>query len=573
MSQTVLPPFIPYLDLSGNALQNGRLFIGQANQLAQVAPLTVYWDRALTQPAAQPLQTTNGYIARTGTPANVFFSGNDYSITIIDSQGVTVFSTLSALASGFIDLPGGAPIVPITPSVNLLQNTFFGNNSRKLTSPVTLVAGEQGHDQYYGGAAGCTYSFTTANNNTLISISAGSLLQSLAGNQVFSGSHTLSWSGSAQARLNGGAYSASPVSVSALGGQPIACEWTGGTVENVQLQTGNQASSWIPGIDYYLFSGDVTDNILINAQMLVNQEATGNVVANNAYFVDGWQLVLSAVPVRAFKNAQSPSIALAGYYLNACGTIQAGSAYPALGASDFAAFQQPIEGFNFRKIAQADARLSFWAQASTPGVYSVALRSAAVSQSIVFEFSLLDTNWHFIEIQIPPSPDVPGFSYDNSGAAILSFTLAAGTSVKTPLLNQWQAGNFLAGTNQTNGAATINSALNITAVQLGYGNNFAVNFLRRDYEEELERCQRYFQFINVELAGYSLAGNGLASSISFLKPMRIVPAVSLTGGAAVNTAGPVTSVISDHGVNINAVATITGTVACTGYTATCNARL
>lgn len=83
-------PYKVYTDLNGQPLNNGYVYFGVANQNPITSPVTVYWDAAGTQPATQPLRTTNGYIVRAGTPANVFFDGA-YSELIKSSQGVQVF--------------------------------------------------------------------------------------------------------------------------------------------------------------------------------------------------------------------------------------------------------------------------------------------------------------------------------------------------------------------------------------------------------------------------------------------------------------------------------------------------
>ncbi len=77
-------PFPQYFDLDGKPLQAGYLYFGTAGANPETSPITVYWDAAGTQPAAQPIRTINGFPARAGTPAQVFASG-DYSLTVRDS--------------------------------------------------------------------------------------------------------------------------------------------------------------------------------------------------------------------------------------------------------------------------------------------------------------------------------------------------------------------------------------------------------------------------------------------------------------------------------------------------------
>jgi hypothetical protein len=79
-----------YSDLNGEPLDDGYIYFGQADQNPITDPVTVYWDEAGTQPAAQPLRTVNGYIVRAGTPANVFYS-TSYSLLVLDSARQQVY--------------------------------------------------------------------------------------------------------------------------------------------------------------------------------------------------------------------------------------------------------------------------------------------------------------------------------------------------------------------------------------------------------------------------------------------------------------------------------------------------
>jgi hypothetical protein len=85
-------PFKTYTGLDGKPLNDGYVYFGQPNQNPENPSqrVTVFWDAAGTIPAAQPLRTVNGYIMRSGTPANVFFDGA-YSELVQDSKKRQVF--------------------------------------------------------------------------------------------------------------------------------------------------------------------------------------------------------------------------------------------------------------------------------------------------------------------------------------------------------------------------------------------------------------------------------------------------------------------------------------------------
>jgi hypothetical protein len=85
-------PFPVFQDRDGQPLENGYIWIGVANLNPQTNPVVVYFDAALTIPAAQPLRTLNGYISRAGTPAQIYVDGANFSILVQDSKGSMVYN-------------------------------------------------------------------------------------------------------------------------------------------------------------------------------------------------------------------------------------------------------------------------------------------------------------------------------------------------------------------------------------------------------------------------------------------------------------------------------------------------
>ena len=126
--------------------------------------------------------------------------------------------------------------------INAIINGNFQVNQRGVSGTVTLAAGAYGHDRWKAGASGCTYTFATVNNVTTLTITAGSLIQVIEGINLYSGTYTLSWTGTAQGRINGGSYSGSGVTGTATGGTNLNIEFGTGTVSLVQFQPGTEAS-------------------------------------------------------------------------------------------------------------------------------------------------------------------------------------------------------------------------------------------------------------------------------------------------------------------------------------------
>jgi len=97
MSTLVQSPFEVFLDRDGTPLEGGKVYIGTVGQNPETNPINVFWDSALTIPAAQPIRTSGGYPYLSGTPARVFVS-DDYSITVKDRNDALVFSDWSGSA-------------------------------------------------------------------------------------------------------------------------------------------------------------------------------------------------------------------------------------------------------------------------------------------------------------------------------------------------------------------------------------------------------------------------------------------------------------------------------------------
>ena len=87
---TFSAPLPLLLDLNGNGLSGGSVYIGIAGSDPQTFPQTCYWDAAGTIPASQPLATQSGYFVNAGNVAQIYGPTN-YSIRVLDSNGVLVF--------------------------------------------------------------------------------------------------------------------------------------------------------------------------------------------------------------------------------------------------------------------------------------------------------------------------------------------------------------------------------------------------------------------------------------------------------------------------------------------------
>jgi hypothetical protein len=79
------PPYPVFTDKNGDPLDNGYLYFGVVNLNPETNPIQVYYDSAFTQPVAQPIRTSNGYVMRNGAPA-LIYAGSQFSVTVRDKN-------------------------------------------------------------------------------------------------------------------------------------------------------------------------------------------------------------------------------------------------------------------------------------------------------------------------------------------------------------------------------------------------------------------------------------------------------------------------------------------------------
>ena len=119
------PPYPIFTDKSGLPLNNGYLYFGTANLNPETNPITVYYDAALTQPAAQPLRTSNGYVMRNGSPA-IIYANSQFSVTVRDKNRAMVIYS-----------PVGYGFVPGTTASNTDQMTYNEGDTGAVTRVLT----------------------------------------------------------------------------------------------------------------------------------------------------------------------------------------------------------------------------------------------------------------------------------------------------------------------------------------------------------------------------------------------------------------------------------------------------
>lgn len=138
-------------------------------------------------------------------------------------------------------------------AVNLLLNSNFALNQRAYASGANLASGAYGFDRWKSNYTNTTLTFTASTQGQSLTINAsGGLQQVIERGLVPAGTYTLSWTGTATARVYNsggtpGSYAVSPVTFTADGLANVVVEFTAvsttKTLSKVQFNAGT-GTSW-----------------------------------------------------------------------------------------------------------------------------------------------------------------------------------------------------------------------------------------------------------------------------------------------------------------------------------------
>ena len=139
-----------------------------------------------------------------------------------------------------------ADLYEISPGKNKIVNSDFSINQDAVSGTVTLAPDEYGHDMFKGGGSGAQYTFSTSQNEVEVTITAGSLIQTVHGDFLRSGTYVAGWKGTAQVKIGGGSFGDSGITGAVVGGNNLDIEIGLGTIKNLQFEVGSNLSTYEP---------------------------------------------------------------------------------------------------------------------------------------------------------------------------------------------------------------------------------------------------------------------------------------------------------------------------------------
>lgn len=128
-----------FLDGRGALLDAGHIYIGEPGTDPEIVAnqIDVFWDKAMTIPAAQPLRTLGGVIVNGANLGMVYFAEADFSTVIRDAD-----SQLVAFIPTAFDLGGVAyqPLDADLSAIAALASTAYGRDLLTLANQAALQA-------------------------------------------------------------------------------------------------------------------------------------------------------------------------------------------------------------------------------------------------------------------------------------------------------------------------------------------------------------------------------------------------------------------------------------------------
>lgn len=355
---------------------------------------------------------------------------------------------------------------------------------------------------------------------------------------------------------------------------------TGGTVTGA---TTFNSTVQINGANVSGFTG--FKNRIINGGMGIDQRNNGASVTptDGQYVLDRWkqlQSVASKYSVQRNAGSVTPPAGFTNYL-----GVTSLSAY-SVGASDYFACIQEIEGFNSADVAWGTASaatitVSFWVRSSLTGTFGGAIGNASNNRGYPFTYTISAANtWELETITIPG--DTTGTWGTGNGSGLrLKLGLGVG-STYSGTAGAWAASDLISATGAVSVVGTNGATFYITGVQLERGSN-ATSFEFRDYGRELAMCQRYYWGINgSQLGGASETqvgmftyqqANGAYVILTNPVQMRTGAGITVSGNLQWTQNGAQTTVTNVTGVLSNPYNNMLGINVISGLTVGTTGRL
>ena len=298
-------------------------------------------------------------------------------------------------------------------------------------------------------------------------------------------------------------------------------------VDSLKTLSGN-------GIDAQIVSigggGLSNRNKFINGAMTISQRATSYTsLSDNQYTLDRFKHI-----IRGTNDSHYTQVSDHPDNFTKSMKVKCNSTYTP-SASDNAGFQSMLEGqdlqdLNFGSANANSFTVSFYAKSASQNnnhQYTFQIRAfpsgGATSRIKNFPFTVT-SSWQRFTFTFTGDTGADIRNDNQLGMALL-WNLNAGPDDITSQYTDWTTlGKFMCVTGQSNFLDNTNNEFYLTGVQLEVGDT-ATTFEHRSYEDELRRCQRYFQLVEYAHAIARSSTNTGGVTAQFVCEMRASPTI------------------------------------------------
>ena len=270
-------------------------------------------------------------------------------------------------------------------------------------------------------------------------------------------------------------------------------------------------------------------NDIVNGDFKIAQAGTSFAApASGVYDLDGW--LNGNNGTAAVLTIAQVAGSIAGRLAR---QVTITTADAAVGATDVVTDVTRIEGFNIEKYVGNVFTVAFRAKVPVVGIHCVALRNSGTDLSYVKEINFPTANvWQNCSFTVTEGlPTAGTWNYTNGVGLSVAFTHMCGTTFQTTP-DAWNTGNFLGTANQVNDCATVNNVWALEKVTMNLGTVAAVSEI--SFEQELVRCQRYYEIGAFFHVGYVGGVMNLGSTVKYAVVKRVSPTITQTNGNASN---------------------------------------
>ena len=268
-------------------------------------------------------------------------------------------------------------------------------------------------------------------------------------------------------------------------------------------------------------------NRIINGDMRIDQRNAGASYTSdgNGYSLDRW---MAQSKVGSKYTVQQSSDVPAGFTTSL--KVTSSSAY-SVGANDYFNVNQRVEGFNIADFGWGTANaqtitVSFWVKSSLTGTFGGSIRGASFSRSYPFTYSISAANtWEQKTVTI--AGDTYGTWLTTNGIGLqLAFGLGTGATY-TGTAGAWASSSAISATGAVSVVGTSGATFYLTGVQLEAG-SVATPFERRQYGQELQLAQRYYEKGKGDARGATNGSSQVGNQINFRVTKRASATIAIT---------------------------------------------